>query len=258
VKLTRTSPLREFGGFEMERTARLVERERAAMFLLTGVLALLIVAEALSAWLAGPRLVPAWLLGLAVTVGYALYHLYATRRSLRQLQMEIDDDRRLHAQLAGLAVLGARVFTNVPVGRRTIDLVILSQHGAFACDVKVAAVAGETALKVIAEADRLRVEGVTLNPNPLRWIAEDVELLQGTLRIGRTDDIVVRPLIVIAGRAVDVERRKGAPDVGVVAASALEQYMRACPEDLSIAELTMHAVRLAAHVREQLAATNRT
>jgi hypothetical protein len=257
VKLKRKSPLREFGGFEIERLTKLVERERAAMFLLTGVLVLLIVAESASAMLSGPRLLPAWLLGLGVTVGYALFHLYVTRRSLRELQREIDDERRLHAQLAGLAVLGARVFTNVPAGRRTIDLVILSQHGAFACDVKVAEGVDDAPLKVVAESDRLRVGGATITPNPMRRIAEDVELLQATLRIGRTDDIVVRPLIVIAGRAIEVERRKGAPDVGIVAANALEEFMRAYREELSVTELTMHAVRLAAHVREQLPAAPR-
>ena len=59
MKLKRKSPLREFGGFEIERLTKLVERERAAMFLLTGVLVLLIVAESASAMLSGPRLLPA-------------------------------------------------------------------------------------------------------------------------------------------------------------------------------------------------------
>jgi hypothetical protein len=252
MRLARKSPLVEFGGLEIERTTKLLERERAALFLLAGVLVLLIAAESLSAIMSGPRLLPAWLIGLGVTIFYSLYHLYDTKRSLRELQREIDGERRLHAQLAGLAVLGVRVFTNVPTGHRTIDLVILSQHGAFACDVKLAQRAPGAILKVVVDADRLRVDGTTITPNPLQLIAEDVQLLQGALRIGRTDDIIVRPLIVITGCDVEVERRKDAPEVGVVSARGLEEFMKARPEELSVTELTMHAVRLAAHVREHV------
>jgi hypothetical protein len=239
---------RDFGESHASMLQRLLQQERATLFLLCGVLAVLAAAEGVSALLSGPRLIAAWLLALLAVVGYALYHLRKLRLTVLDLERRTADEHRLHAQLAGLAVPAARAFTHVRCNRHSIDLVILSQHGAYACDVKIATAAAP--LKISIEPQRLRVNGVTVTPNPLRDCVEPVQALQETLRIGRTDDIVVQPLIVIAGAAIEVERHKDASSIPVIAADELEQFIKSQPEVLSVTELTMHAVRLAAHVRQ--------
>jgi hypothetical protein len=254
VKSTRTSirraPVRDVGLSEA-RLAELPERERVALFLICGVFALVTLTELASSLFHGPRLVAAWVLGCVVTIGYAFFHLRAVKSAAHELERDVADEHVLQAQLAGLAVTGARVFTHVPAGRRTIDLVILSQHGAFACDLKMATHAdSRTPLRISVDAQKFRVDGVVLTPNPARWITEDVELLQQVMRVGRNDDIIVRPLIVIGGAPIELEKQKGAPDVEIVSALALDKVLKGNPETLSIVELTMHAVRLAAHVRE--------
>jgi hypothetical protein len=249
LKSMRRPAWRDVGEPHSVLLQRLLEQERVALFLLCGVLTVLVAAEGVSVLLSGPRLIAAWVLALLAVFGYALYHLSKLRSAVVELDCRIADEHRLHAQLVGLAVPGARFFTDVRCGRHSIDLVILSQQGAYACDVKIVSAPPHASLKIALDAERFRVDGVTVTPNPARECVEPVQSLQQTLRIGRTDDIVVRPLIVVAGAAVEVERHKGAPDVPVIAATELEQFIKAQPEELSITELTMHAVRLAAHIR---------
>ena len=246
----RKPPLRSLNASRSAQLQELVERERAAVFLSCGVLALLAIAEGVSALLDGPRLVAAWILALIVTAGYDLYHLRRMRSSVRELEREALNDRMVRARLAGLAVAGARVFTDVTCGRSIAPVVILSQYGVYAADVLIATASSAAPVKVSIDESRFRYAGVTMTPNPARWIGDCIQPLQQVLLIGRTDDVIVRPLLIVAGAAIDVERNKGAPDVAVVSIDSLDEYIKSQHEDFSVTQVTMHAVRLAAHIRE--------
>lgn len=246
----RKLPLRPFYASRSAVLAKWLERERAVIFLSCAVLAFLALAEGVSALLGGPRLVVAWVAALVVTAAYGLYHLRQVRSAIRQLERDTAEERTARARLSGAAVAGARVFFDVPCGREGVPAVILSQHGAYAVQVWSAISPSTTAVKVAIDESRFRFGGVSITPNPLRLASDCVQPLQQILRIGRTDDIVVRPLVVVAGAAIEVERSSAAPDVTVVSADALDEFIKSQPEELSVMELTMHAVRLAAHVKQ--------
>jgi hypothetical protein len=253
MKLTpgRKSPLRDLHARRSVLLQQMLENERAQVFFSCGMLALLALAEGASALLSGPRLVVAWLVALLATAGYSAYHLRKLRGAVGELKSIALDEQLLQAQLAGLGVVGARVFSNVPCARHVVPLVIVSQHGVYAADVRIAS-PSPAPVKTVLDEQRFRYGGVTITPNPMPWISERVQALQQVLRIGRTDDVVVRPLVIIAGAAIEVERLQGAPDVSVVSAESLEQFMKAQPEEFSVIEVTMHAMRLAAHIKQAL------